>query len=48
VSLPAFRGENGLPVGLQLIGGFRCDSALLAAAEAVQQALEIGSVRAPG
>ncbi len=48
VSLPAFRGENGLPIGLQLIGGFRCDAALLAAAEAVQQALEIGSVRAPG
>ena len=46
VTIPAFTGETGLPVGLQLIGGFRQDGQLLAAAESIRQALEIGPVRA--
>lgn len=48
VSMPAFRGPAGLPVGLQLIGGFRQDAQLLAAAESVRVALKIDTVRAPG
>ena len=48
VSMPAFRGPAGLPVGLQLIGGFRQDARLLAAAESVRVALKIDTVRAPG
>ena len=39
VSIPAFTGEQGLPVGLQLIGGFRQDAQLLSAAESVRIAL---------
>ncbi len=46
VSVPAFSGESGLPVGLQLIGGFRQDAQLLAAAESVRVALGIDTVRA--
>ncbi len=46
LSIPAFKGPAGLPVGLQLVGGFRRDEQLLAAAECVQQALGIGNVRA--
>lgn len=47
VSIPAFSGPNGLPIGLQLIGGYRQDSSLLAAAETVRAALKIGPIRAP-
>lgn len=46
LSMPAFKGATGLPVGLQLVGGFRQDEPLLAAAESIQQALEIGTLRA--
>ena len=41
LSIPAFTGPNNLPVGLQLIGGFRQDTQLLAAAESVREALQI-------
>lgn len=47
VSVPAFKGATGLPVGLQLVSGFRQDEALLAATEAIRIALEIDTVRAP-
>lgn len=47
VSIPAFTGESGLPVGLQLIGAFRQDEALLAASESVRLALGVGSIRSP-
>lgn len=46
LSMPAFSGPTDLPVGLQLIGGFRQDARLLAAAESVRLALNIGPVRA--
>lgn len=46
MSIPAFTGTTGLPVGLQLVGGFREDEQLLAAAECIQQVLEVGTVRA--
>lgn len=46
VSIPAFQGATGLPIGLQLVGGFRQDARLLAAAESVRAALNIDPVRA--
>jgi len=46
MSIPAFKGASGLPVGLQLVGGFRRDGELLAAASDIQAVLGIGSVRA--
>ena len=48
LSIPAFEGATGLPIGLQLVGGFRRDSELLAAAETVRKELNIDIVRAPG
>jgi Asp-tRNA(Asn)/Glu-tRNA(Gln) amidotransferase A subunit family amidase len=33
VTLPVLRGPRGLPVGIQLIGGFDSDPALLATAQ---------------
>jgi amidase len=45
LSIPAFIGPTGMPVGAQLIGGFRKDAALLAAAEAICGALDVGTVR---
>ncbi len=45
ISIPAFKGATGLPIGLQLIGGFRQDATLLAAADSVSSALGIGPVR---
>lgn len=45
VSIPAFVGPTGLPVGLQLVGKFRQDAALLSAAKAVSDALDIGTLR---
>lgn len=38
LSLPCGRDEHGMPFGLQMIGAFRGDAALLAAAHAVEQA----------
>ncbi len=40
VSIPAFKGESGLPIGLQLVAGFRQDGQLLAAAESIRLALD--------
>jgi Asp-tRNA(Asn)/Glu-tRNA(Gln) amidotransferase A subunit family amidase len=37
--LPVFRGSNGLPMGLQLIGPYRGDAALLAHAGWIERAL---------
>lgn len=37
--LPVFRGPNGLPMGLQVIGAYRRDAALLAHAAWVERAL---------
>jgi len=48
VSIPAFSGTNGLPIGLQLVGGFRQDRQLLGAAESVSAELGIGAVRGLG
>ncbi len=45
LSIPAFSGATGMPVGLQLVGGFRHDEQLLAAAESIRQALGIGILR---
>ena len=41
LSIPAFTGPSGLPVGLQLVGKFRQDAALLGAAKAVCDALNV-------
>jgi Asp-tRNA(Asn)/Glu-tRNA(Gln) amidotransferase A subunit family amidase len=46
LSVPAFTGPTGLPVGLQMVGRYREDSALLAAAETVCEALDTGTMRA--
>ena len=48
LSVPAFTGAGGLPVGLQIVGTFRADAKLLAAAQAICQALNIGIVRGVG
>ena len=40
LSLPCGRDEHGMPFGLQLIGRLRGDAALLAAAQALEQAFE--------
>ncbi|MGH8664546.1 MAG: amidase family protein, partial [Burkholderiales bacterium] len=39
LSLPFLRGPNGLPMGLQLIGAYRRDAALLAHAAWIERAL---------
>jgi Asp-tRNA(Asn)/Glu-tRNA(Gln) amidotransferase A subunit family amidase len=39
VHLPFFRGAHGLPMGLQLVGRFGADAALLAAAHWVHERL---------
>lgn len=41
VSIPVFTGPSGLPVGLQLVGRYRHDQALLRAAKSVSRALGI-------
>ena len=46
LSVPAFKGPTGLPVGLQLVGRFRQDEKLLAAAQSVAEALGVGPLRA--
>lgn len=38
ISLPCGRDHQGMPFGLQVVGGFRADHALLAAAQAMEQA----------
>ena len=48
LSMPAFSGPSGMPVGLQLVGRFREDAKLLAAAEAVRLALDLDVVRGAG
>ena len=45
ISIPAFTGETGLPIGLQLVGGIRRDEQLLAAAESVRVALGLANIR---
>ncbi len=40
MSVPAGQGEAGLPVGLQLIGNYFQEGALLHAAHALQQATD--------
>jgi len=39
LNLPVFRGPNGLPMGLQLIGAYRGDAALLAHAAWIERTL---------
>ena len=46
MSVPAGQGEGGLPVGLQLIGNYFQEGALLQAAHALQQATDFHT-RAP-
>lgn len=41
LSVPAGTGRTGLPVGLQLVGSFRRDAALLSTAVAVARALDL-------
>ncbi|MGI9423950.1 MAG: amidase [Hyphomicrobiaceae bacterium] len=44
-SVPAFKGPSGLPVGLQIVGRYRQDAALLAAAKAISRAFDVETVR---
>lgn len=44
VSLPAFSDPTGMPIGVQLIGAYRQDSRLLAAAAAIARALGVERV----
>jgi len=46
LSIPAFEGATGLPTGLQLVGAFRQDEVLLAAAESINTGLGIDTIRA--
>lgn len=46
LSIPAFKGASELPIGLQLVGGFRQDQQLLSAAESMRVVLDIDVVRA--
>ena len=39
ISIPAFKGPSGLPVGLQVVGAYRKDAEMLAAAEAIAKGL---------
>ena len=39
VSIPAYRGPNGMPVGVQVIGPISGDTRTLAAAQAIAVAL---------
>ena len=43
INIPLVRKTGALPVGLQMIGGFRNDSSLLQAAEQVDAVLRVGS-----
>ncbi len=45
LSIPAFKGPIGLPIGLQLVGRFRQDAILLSAAKAICNALDVGTLR---
>jgi aspartyl-tRNA(Asn)/glutamyl-tRNA(Gln) amidotransferase subunit A len=47
MSVPAGRGEHGLPVGLQLIGNYFAEGTLLHAAHALQEATDV-HLAAPG
>ncbi len=44
VSIPAFQDRSGMPIGVQLVGGFRQDAHLLAAAQAVAKTLGVERV----
>jgi amidase len=44
VSVPAFRDDTGMPIGLQLVGAFRRDARLLAVARAIARALGVERV----
>ncbi len=48
MSIPAFAGPSGLPVGLQVVGGYRRDTALLAAAKSISHAMDIDAVHPVG
>ena len=45
ISLPAGFTSDGLPVGVQIVGAFREDAALLSFARAIERALPSGKVR---
>jgi len=47
LTMPAFLGPNGLPVGLQLIGPCKEDIRLLQAALSIQSTLHLGDMTAP-
>jgi Asp-tRNA(Asn)/Glu-tRNA(Gln) amidotransferase A subunit family amidase len=41
VTIPAFEGPNGMPVGLQLVGPVGSDDHVLALSQAVADALKV-------
>jgi amidase len=45
ISVPAAFTSDGLPVGLQIVGRYRDDAALIAFARAVESALAAGKIR---
>lgn len=45
LSIPAFVGPSGLPVGLQIVGNYRRDRDLLGVADSISNVLGIGTVR---
>ena len=45
LSIPAFTGASGLPVGLQVVGRFRQDGNLLGAGQTISEALDVGALR---
>lgn len=45
ISIPAFKNAAGMPIGLQMVGQFRRDAKLLAAAKAISRALDVEVVR---
>ncbi len=48
VSVPAFRDDTGLPIGVQVVGAFRQDGRLLATAQAISRVLDVETVRPVG
>jgi amidase len=47
ISVPAGFTPGGLPVGIQLVGRYRADFALLQVAHAFEQATGVGATRPP-
>ena len=48
LSIPAFNDRSGMPIGMQIVGGYRRDRQMLAAAQAIARHFEVATVRPVG